>query len=109
MKTFALKRLPIVTAEIFEAGEWSEEQNPGAGLPEGFDEEVASVMDELRTAALFHRIRFRDVRRAPLERFGFYGVCYVVRGDAVIVIAVFHDRRDRRRLRGRRREVGGKL
>jgi plasmid stabilization system protein ParE len=109
VRKFALRRLPIVAFDIAEAEEWYEEQNPGAGLPEAFDREVEAAVLSLAEHALHHRIRFHDVRRAPLSRFAFYGIYYVAREAEVTVIAVFDDRRHRQRLRARRREVGGQL
>lgn len=109
MRKFSLKKLPLVTHDLARAGAWYELQNPGIGLADRLDAEVEAATEALRTDALFHRIRFGDVRRAPLKRFGIYGVYYVVRDDIVIVIAVFHDRRDRRRLRARRRNVDAQL
>jgi plasmid stabilization system protein ParE len=83
--------------------------NPGAGLPAALDREVETVVESLATHALDHRIRFRDVRRAPLRRFGFYGIYYVVREQTAIIIAVFHDRRAPWRIRERRREVDDQI
>lgn len=109
MKNFAVKRLSIAEEDIFDAGRWYLEQGSELELDRRFLAEVEATTRALRTDALFHCIRFGDVRRAPLKRFGIYGVYYVVRGDSVIVIAVFHDRRDRRRLRARRRNVDAQL
>ncbi len=109
MKNYALRRLPVVARDLAEAGEWYEEQNPGIGLADALDSEVDAAILALRTSAAHHRVRFRDVRRAPLKHFPFYGIYYVLRGNDVIVIAIFHDRRDRTRLRQRRRTVAGDL
>lgn len=109
MKNYALRRLPVVEEDVFEAGAWYLELDPDARLDLAFTAEVDAAIRALRTTAGHHRIRFRDVRRAPLRRFAFYGIYYVLRDEAVIVIAVFHDRRDRARLRRRRREVEGQL
>jgi plasmid stabilization system protein ParE len=84
---------------------WYEEQEPGAGLAEALDIEVEWAILNLRTDALLSSIRFRDVRRASLKRFAQIGVYYVVRGQDVTVIAVFHDARDPHLLRERRDEV----
>ena len=109
MKNFALRTLRIVAFDLAEAGLWYEEQQPDAGLADALDREAEEAILRLRTDALHHRIRFRDVRRAPMKRFASIGIYYVVRGANVIVIAVFHDARDPRLLRGRRREVVGDL
>ena len=105
MKAFSLRTLRIVAFDLAKAGLWYEEQQPGAGLAEALDIEVEEVILNLRNDALLSSIRFRDVRRAPLKRFAQIGVYYVVRGESVIVIAVFHDSRDPRLLRERRDDV----
>lgn len=107
--SFSLKRLGVVEEDLVAAGLWYEDQNPGGGLPRALVEEADVVIFSLATEALHHRIRFRDVRRAPLQRFAFYGIYYVVRRDTAIVIAAFHDRRDPRRIRQRRREISDQL
>ena len=109
MKNFALRTLRIVAFDLAEAGLWYEEQQPDAGLADALDREAEETILSLRTDALHHRIRFRDVRRAPLRRFASLGIYYVVRGANVIVIAVFHDARDPRVLRGRRRDVADEV
>lgn len=109
MKSFSLRTLRIVAFDLAEAGVWYEEQEPGAGLADALDREAERVILDLRADALHHRIRFRDVRRAPLRRFSSFGVYYVVRGASVVVIAIFHDARDPRLLRGRRRDVADEL
>jgi plasmid stabilization system protein ParE len=109
VKKFSLRKLPVVATDLAYAGIWYEEQSPGAGLADALDREAEAVVGSLATDALFHRIRFRDVRRAPLRQFRFYGIYYVVRADTAIVIAVFHDRRSPERLRTRRQAVDDQL
>ena len=106
---YSLRKLAVAETDMVEAGVWYEEQQPGAGLARALVDEATAAGETLRTDALHHRIRFRDVRRAPLRRFASFGMYYVVRGASVIVIAVFHDARDPRLLRGRRRDVAGEL
>ena len=105
MKKHALKRLPVIAHDLFEAGEWYEDQQPGIGLAADFDDEASAAIESLRSEALMNHIRFRDVRRAAMPRFRSYGVYYVIRQQTVIVIAVFHDARDPQLLRERRRDV----
>jgi len=50
--------------------------------------------------------RFGDVRRATVRRFKTYGVYYFVQREEIVVISVFNDRQDPRRLRERREQVG---
>ena len=109
MKHFAIRTLRVVAFDLAEAGLWYDEQQSGAGLADALDREAESAILALRTDALHHRIRFRDVRRAPMKRFASIGIYYVVRAANVIVIAVFHDARDPRLLRGRRSDVAGEF
>ena len=70
-----------------------------------FLNEVDRAVEALSESALLHRIRFADVRRAPIHRFKFYGVYYVIQDEEVWIIAIFHGRRHPRRLQERRREI----
>lgn len=106
---FSLRRLDVVESDLTTAGIWYEDQNPGAGLSRALVEEADEVILSLAAYALHHRIRFRDVRRAPFERFAFFGVYYVVRAETAVVIAIFHDRRHPGRVQQRRREVEDEL
>jgi plasmid stabilization system protein ParE len=87
-----------------EAALWYEAQSPGLG---------AQFMDEMNVAAQrltsnpeMHRVRFADVRRAPVHRFKFYGLYYLIQGTEVWVISIFHGRRHPRWLLARRKRVG---
>jgi plasmid stabilization system protein ParE len=71
-------------------------------LGDDFLNEVNQAVRALSESALLHRIRFADVRRAPIHRFKFYGVYYIVREQEVWILAIFHGRRHPRRLETRR-------
>ena len=53
-----------------------------------------------------HRVRFADVRRAPIRRFKFYGLYYLVREHEVWIIGIEHGRRHPRHLQERRKKTG---
>jgi plasmid stabilization system protein ParE len=74
-------------------------------LGDEFLNEVDRAVETLSESALLHRIRFADVRRAPIHRFKFYGVYYTIRKREVLILAIFHGRRHPRRLQERRREM----
>jgi plasmid stabilization system protein ParE len=74
-------------------------------LGEDFIRQADAAIRSLATTALYHSIRFSDVRRAPLKRFHQYGAFYFIDGDAVIVFAVFHGARHPRWLRERRNAI----
>jgi toxin ParE1/3/4 len=101
--SFVVRKLPLAEQDALEAAIWYEEREPGLG--EEFLSEVDRAVQALRESALFHRIRFADVRRAPIHRFKFYGIYYTVHEQEVSVLAIFHGRRHPRRLQARREEI----
>jgi len=70
----------------------------------GWGRNTARVQSLARNA-LHHRVRFEGLRRAPVRRFKFYGVYYLVQGFEIWVIAVYHGRRHPRHLQERREAV----
>ena len=88
--------LPVVLrlealADFDEAFDWYVRQRRGLGLE--FDTCVHETFDRIsRTPELYAKI-LHDARRAPVRRFP-YSVIYKVEPDRVVVIAVFHGRRD---------------
>jgi toxin ParE1/3/4 len=101
--SFVVRKLPLAEQDALEGAIWYEERQPGLG--EEFLTEVDRAVSALSESALLHRIRFADVRRAPIRRFKFYGVYYIVREQEIWVLAIFHGRRHPRALQERRREV----
>ena len=100
---FVVRKLPLAEQDALEAAIWYEERQPGLG--DEFLVEVDRAVRALSDSALLHRIRFADVRRAPMHRFKFYGVYYIVRDEEVWVLAIFHGRRHPRALQERRRRT----
>ena len=101
--TFAVKKLRLAEDDALEAALWYDEREPGLG--DDFLNELDTTVCSLARDAMIHRVRFTDVRRAPVRRFKFYGVYYLVRGEEVWVIAIHHGRRHPRTLEQRRKEV----
>ena len=101
---YAVKILRPADTDTVEAALWYEAQSPGLGAE--LLEEVNAAANGLADNPEIHRIRFADVRRAPVKRFKFYGLYYLIRGEEVWVIAVHHGRRHPRWLRERRRQIG---
>jgi toxin ParE1/3/4 len=101
--SFVVKKLPPAEQDALEAAIWYEERQPGLG--DEFLTEVDRAVRALSETALLHRGRFADVRRAPVHRFKFYGVYYVVHDQEVWILAIFHGRRHPRALQERRREI----
>jgi len=102
--SFVVKNLPLAEQDALEAAIWYEERQPGLG--DEFLTEVDRAVRALSDSALLHRVRFADVRRAPMHRFKFYGVYYIVQHEEIWVLAIFHGRRHPRRLEERREEIG---
>ena len=101
--SFVVKKLPPAEQDALEAAIWYQERQPGLG--DEFLTEVDRAVRALGETALLHRVRFADVRRAPVHRFKFYGVYYIVQEQEVWILAIFHGRRHPRALQERRRKV----
>jgi plasmid stabilization system protein ParE len=101
----ALKRHPLVNADLRDAFEWYEDKQLGLGLE--FAKDFLSHYRQLARDAQLYAVRFVDVRRLNLDRFP-YGVFYVIRGPEIWILGVLHASRDiqkviaerRRRFRG---------
>jgi toxin ParE1/3/4 len=82
---------PAAEADLVAACEWYNEKRLGLG---------DRFLDSATVAALFiaehpeaYQVLHRGVRRAPLRGFP-YGLLYRVHADVIIVVGVFHARRD---------------
>ena len=94
--SFVVKELPFAEQDALEAAVWYEERQPGLG--DEFLNEVDRAVRALSDSARLHRVRFADVRRAPVHRFKFYGIYYIIRGEEVWGLSIFHGRRHPRML-----------
>ncbi len=102
--SFVVKKLPFAEQDALEAAIWYEERHPRLGGE--FLNEVDRTALALIDSALHYRIRFTDIRRAPVHRFKFYGIYYTVRGNEVWILAIFHGRRHPRMLQERAAKLG---
>jgi toxin ParE1/3/4 len=102
--SYAVKILTPADFDAVEAALWYDAQVPGLGAD--FLEQVNLAAQQLANNPEIHRIRFADVRRAPVHRFKFYGLYYLIQDAEIWVIAVYHGRRHPRWLRERRKEIG---
>jgi len=84
--------------EYDEAADWYEEQR--AGLGQEFVFEVARALARACEAPLQFPLVLRDIRRARVQRFP-YSIFFRLRTGQLIVLAVFHARRDPRIWRAR--------
>lgn len=78
-------------AEFEEAAVWYDERRPGLG--EEFIIEIEQAVPRAATAPLRYPAVFRDIRRTVARRFP-YSIYFRTRDNALIVLAVFHGRRD---------------
>ncbi|MBI3416300.1 MAG: type II toxin-antitoxin system RelE/ParE family toxin [Verrucomicrobia bacterium] len=101
----ALKKHPLLNADLQAAFDWYEGQRPGLGWE--FKDDFKTHFRNLRRDAQLYAVRFGDVRRLNLDRFP-YGLFYVIRPPEIWLLAVLHASRDtemvlaerRRHLRG---------
>jgi plasmid stabilization system protein ParE len=89
---------PIARLEIDEAMEWYKKQK--VGLEAEFRDAVEQMLERVAAAPVrFGPVR-GEVRRALLRRFP-YAIHFVLDRNAIIILAVFHTKRDPRHLEGR--------
>ena len=80
--------------DLDEAFAWYEARSPGLG--ESFLRSADTCFDRIQRDPELYAIQHDRVRRARLHRFP-YSVFYVIRGDVIDVLAVYHARRRPRR------------
>jgi plasmid stabilization system protein ParE len=88
---YVLAFRPEVRDELDDAYNWYENQQFGLG-----DEFLGCVNEQLRRICKSpeaYLVVHRDVRRVIIQRFP-YTVCYRIVSSRIIVIAIFHNRRD---------------
>lgn len=78
-------------AEFDEAFDWYEQQQAGLGVD--FLTCVVEVLDRIESLPEVYELVFEDVRRAIVRRFP-YLVLYKVESSQIVVLAVFHSKRD---------------
>ena len=77
--------------EFDEAFDWYERQQPGLGVT--FADHVHAVFESIRAMPELHAPVYRDVRRALVKPYP-YAIISRIRGNRVVVLAVFHSKRD---------------
>lgn len=89
---------PIARLELEEAMAWYKKQKDG--LDQEFKEDVEQLLEKIASTPLRFRPVRGEVRRGLLRRFP-YAIHFVPQPSAIIVLAVFHAKRDPRHLEGR--------
>ena len=100
MKTFSLLVRPEAEADLTGAYRWYEDKCDGLGAE--FLRSVEASLISLRKNPESCQKIHQNIRRALIRRFP-YGVFYVVEQDRVVLLAVFHVRRDPKLLRALKR------
>jgi plasmid stabilization system protein ParE len=90
MKRHVIVR-PEARRELYEAYQWYEDKR--AGLGEELLLVVDAAIEQIRRAPDAFPVVHRNVRRVLTKRFP-YGIFYVVEPERIVVLAVFHGRRD---------------
>lgn len=78
-------------SEFDEAADWYEQQRRGLGRD--FVKQVQAVFNRMRRVPKQFPVVIENVRQALVERFP-YSVFFVVEPKRIVVLAVFHHRRD---------------
>jgi len=78
-------------SEFEDAAAWYAERAPGLGVE--FIHEIEQTIESAATAPQRYPVVFGDVRRAVTRRFPF-AVYFRVRSAVLVVVAVFHGRRN---------------
>jgi plasmid stabilization system protein ParE len=89
---------PEAESELADAYGWYEEQRSGLG--EELLLSIEATLEAIRENPEQFPVVHQDVRRALIRRFP-YGVFYLVEKEAVVVLAIFHARRDPKRWQSR--------
>jgi len=97
---FTIRATDSAILDHIEAASWLERQEEGLGR--AFEAEVSAAVRRLEDEALLHSVRFRDVRRAGVQRFSSFGLFYVVRETEVTLFAIVHGARNPAWVRRRR-------
>jgi plasmid stabilization system protein ParE len=86
----SLRFLPEVAGDIAAGSGWCEERSPGLG--EDFARMVYARSDEISRSPLACALVAGRYRRALLRRFPYF-IYYVVEGDEILVVGLFHSAR----------------
>lgn len=82
---------PAARAEFDGAVLWYEDRRPGLGI--GFVSEIDRAVDLASKFPERYPVKHKEVRCVRARRFPYF-IYYVVESDRIVVLAVFHTRRD---------------
>lgn len=89
---------PEAERDLAEAFIWYETQRPGLGneLLLSIEASLAAIQRRPESFPIIHR----EIRRALIRRFP-YGIFYIVDEDSLVILAIFHAKRDPRKWKKR--------
>ena len=82
---------PEAEAELVEAFDWYESRTPGLGLD--FVRAVDSLFNSILRNPLAYPVVYKTVRRGLTRRFP-YEAFFLIQPDTVVILAVFHAKRN---------------
>ena len=82
---------PEAQADLDEAYHWYEQQREGLGSD--FLLCVEEALEKIRRTPGLYPLVYKELRRMLIRRFP-YGLFYLVEEEMIVVVAVFHARRD---------------
>ncbi len=85
---------PEAEADLDETRRWYEQQRQGLG--DDFLLCFEEALDKVRRNPAIYPIVYKHLRRGLIRRFP-YGIFYFVEADTIVVVGVFHGRRDPKR------------
>jgi len=92
MRKFQVVILEKAFQEIENARDYFE--NNQINLGTSFTKEVFSILEILETNPLLFPVKFKNIREAVLNKFPFVVIFEVLPNDEIIVLSVFHFRRN---------------
>jgi plasmid stabilization system protein ParE len=92
MKKFQIVILEKAFQEIENARDYYE--NNQINLATSFTKEVFSILEIIETNPLLFPVKFKNIREAVINKFPFAVIFEVLPNDEIIVLSVFHFRRN---------------
>ena len=89
--TYSISFLRAAESDLEDACRWYEIR--GERLGSALLQSVQDVLNTIERYPRIHPIVHNEARRAEVARFP-YGIIYVVKGDTILIIGVFHNSRD---------------
>jgi plasmid stabilization system protein ParE len=92
MKKFQIVILEKAFQEIENARDYYENNQINLGI--SFSKEVFSILEIIETNPLLFPVKFENIREAVIKKFPFVVVFEILPNDEIIVLSVFHFRRN---------------